>query len=105
LPDSLDAGTSVEEATGTLRDLGTTAYQLLPKIGIAVGLLLLAGGLATGLKALLRRALGSWERANATSALASVLIWLVALGAALSVIAGDARALVGSVGLFGLALS
>jgi small-conductance mechanosensitive channel len=49
--------------------------------------------------------LSSWERAEATSALAAILIWLLALGAALSVVAGDARALVGSIGLFGLALS
>jgi small-conductance mechanosensitive channel len=105
LAPGLDAGEAVEEATTTLRDLGASVLQLLPKIGIAIAVLLLAGLLAAGSKALLRRALGSWERANAFSALASVAIWLVALGAALSVIAGDARALVGSVGLFGLALS
>jgi small-conductance mechanosensitive channel len=53
----------------------------------------------------LRRVLGHWERADAATAMAGVVIWLLAIGVALSVVAGDARALVGSVGLLGLALS
>ena len=57
------------------------------------------------LRALLRRGLGSWQRAEAASALAAVLVWLLAIAAAFSVVLGDVRALVGSVGLFGLALS
>jgi small-conductance mechanosensitive channel len=53
----------------------------------------------------LRRLLASWTRANAISALAGVLIWILAISAALSVIVGDPRTLLGSVGLIGLALS
>ncbi len=93
------------EATGTLRDLAVTLYNALPALGIAVAILLLAGLLGRLVRLGLRRALSSWERAEAFAALAAVLIWLLALGAALSVVAGDARALVGSIGLFGLALS
>ena len=100
-----DPGESARRATGTLRQLGRDFYNSLPAIGIAIGLVLLAALLAKLLGVALRAMLSSWERAQAAAALVSILIWLLALGAALSVIAGDARALVGSVGLFGLALS
>jgi small conductance mechanosensitive channel len=93
------------EATGTLRELGVTLYNALPAVGIAVALLLVAGILARLIRMGLRAALSSWERAEAMAALVAILIWLLALGGALSVVAGDARALVGSIGLFGLALS
>ncbi len=109
-PDSFDSvaedpGDAAREATSTLRDLGLSFYNRLPSIGIALGLLLVAGLLAWLVKRSLGAALANWERAEAISALASIGIWLVALGAALSVVAGDPRALVGSIGLFGLALS
>ncbi len=98
-------GESARRATGTLRALGRTTYNLLPALGIALLVLVLAGVLAKLVGMVLRRALASWERAQAIAALVSIAIWLLALGAALSIVAGDARALVGSVGLFGLALS
>lgn len=100
-----DPGQSVEEATGTIRQLARDAYEFLPKILIALALLLAAGMLARLVRMGLRRALGNWQRAEATAALVAILVWLLALGAALSVLVGDPRALIGSVGLFGLALS
>lgn len=100
-----DPAEAAREATGTLRDLTITFYNALPAIGIALALLLVAGILAKLVRMALRVVLSNWERAEATSALAAIAIWLLALGAALSVLAGDARALVGSIGLFGLALS
>jgi small conductance mechanosensitive channel len=100
-----DPGRSVEEATSTLQQLANDFAALLPKVLIAVGLLIAAGLLVRIVRGVLGRVLGQWERAAATTALAGVAIWLLALGVALSIIAGDARALVGSVGLLGLALS
>lgn len=100
-----DPGESARQATGTLRELGRGLYNSLPAIGIALGLILVAAVLAKLVRVALRSVLASWERAEAMSALVAILIWLLALGAALSILAGDARALVGSVGLFGLALS
>jgi len=100
-----EAARSVEEATGTIRDLVVAFYGFLPKLLIALVLLAAAAVLARLVRPLLGRLLASWARAEAFSALAAILIWLLALGAALSVLAGDARALIGSVGLFGLALS
>lgn len=101
----VDPGESARRATGTLQQLLRQFYAFLPAVGIALALLIVAAFLARLVRAGLRAALSSWERAEAFAALVGILIWLLALGAALSVLAGDARALVGSVGLFGLALS
>lgn len=103
--DPTDPATSVEEATGTIRDLVVAFYGFLPKLLIALALLVLAALISRFTRLILRRALGDWDRAEALAATAGILVWLMALGAALSVLAGDARALIGSVGLFGLALS
>lgn len=100
-----DPSVAAREATGTVRDLITAFYGFLPILAIALAILVVAWLVTRVLRPLVRRLLGSWAQADAASALVGILIWLVALGAALSVIAGDARALVGSVGLFGLALS
>lgn len=98
----------VEAADQAVRTMGALlrgAYAMLPRIIIALALLALTALIARLISALLRRLLRSWERADAAAAMVQVLFWLVAIGAALSVLAGDARALVGSVGLAGLALS
>jgi small-conductance mechanosensitive channel len=104
-PEPADPARAVEEATGTLRDLGREGAAMLPRILIAFGLLAVAAILVRIVRFVLRRALRYWERADAATAMAGVAIWLIAVGVALSVVAGDARALVGSVGLLGLALS
>src|SRR5690606_10368652 len=101
----VDPGRSVEEATSTVRRFAIDFTTLLPKILIAVALLVAAAVLVRLTRSLLRRVLGQWERADAATAMAGVLIWLLAIGMALSVIAGDTRTLIGSVGLLGLALS
>ena len=101
-----DAAASVERATRTIGDLSRGFYALLPRLLIALAVVVLAWLLAAVIHWLLRRVLGGrWERADAFAALARIVILLVAIGVGLSVIAGDARALVGSVGLAGLALS
>lgn len=96
---------AVEEAAGTIRDLIRGAYSALPKVLIALALLALAGFLASLVKPVLRRVLGSWSRAAAISAGVGIVIWLLAISAALAIITGDARTLLGAVGLLGLALS
>lgn len=101
----VDAAESIEQATRTVGDLWLGFLAMLPRLVVAllfIGVALLIGNL---IHLALRRSLGSWERSDAIAALARIVIFLIALGAALSVLAGDARALVGSVGLAGLALS
>jgi small conductance mechanosensitive channel len=96
---------AVEEATGTLRHLWHEFIGTLPVVILAIVLLFAAALLVRLVRFVLRRVLGQWERADAATALSGVVIWLLAIGVALSVVAGDARALIGSVGLLGLALS
>ncbi len=100
-----DPGVAVQEATSTLQGLYRAFLGVLPKVLIAVGIMILALLIMRFVRYVARRWLDSWWRAEATSALINVSLFLIALGSALSVIAGDARALVGSVGLVGLALS
>jgi small-conductance mechanosensitive channel len=100
-----DPGRSVEEATSTVRQFVLDLTDLLPKILIALALLIAAAIIVRIVRAVLRRVLGEWQRADAVTAITGILIWLLAFGVALSVIAGDTRTLLGSVGLFGLALS
>lgn len=103
-PDSLTRE-SAEEARETLADLWVSFLAALPKVAVALGIFLMAWILVRLLRPLLRGALGEWERADAFTALFGIAIWLVAIGVAFSVIAGDIRALLGSLGLIGLALS
>jgi small conductance mechanosensitive channel len=100
-----DPATAVEEAAGTVRDLVLGAYAMIPKIIVALVIMVIAWILTRIARGIFRRMTPNWSRADAAGALSGVIIFLIALGAALSVIAGDARALVGSVGLAGLALS
>jgi small-conductance mechanosensitive channel len=100
-----DPGAALEEATTTVRDLFGGLYGLLPKIGIALLFLLAAWGLSRLVRVVAPRVFGRWERGEAVAALAQIVLFLAAIAAGLSVISGDAAALVGSVGLVGLALS
>lgn len=101
----VDLERSTAEAANTIRQLGRSFAALVPKILIAVALLGLAALLTSVVRPLLRRMLGSWTRADATAALTGVVIWILAISVGLTVIVGDPRALVGSVGLIGLGLS
>ena len=93
------------EAERTAQGLRRGFFNALPKLTVVLGTLLLTWLLGRGLRALLRRVLGRWARADATAALVSIGVWLLGTGIAVSVLAGDIRAMLGSVGLVGLALS
>lgn len=93
------------EAATTVRALWIGFLGNLPKVLVVLGVLLLAGGLVRVIRPILIRILGQWEKASAATALVGIAIWLTAIGIGVSVLAGDIRALVGSLGLVGLALS
>lgn len=97
-----EAGAEAERAAVGLRQGFLNA---LPKLTVVLGVLLLTWLLGRGLRALLRVVLGRWARADATAALVGICVWLLGTGIAVSVLAGDIRAMLGSVGLVGLALS
>ncbi len=96
---------ATREARETLEELWVGLVSNLPKILIAIAILFLAWLATQIIRPVVRRVTRGWERANALGVLLSVSIWLLALGIAVSVIAGDIRALIGSIGLVGLALS
>lgn len=104
-PVATDPAIALEQAGGTLRDLVLGFYAFLPKLAVALVLLGLAWVVAQVVRSVLRRALGRWERTDAVSAVATIAVYLAATVIAMSILAGDARALLGSVGLIGLALS
>lgn len=100
-----EAAASVDDATETVRELWGDFLDYLPRLALALLMIGLAALLARLVRTVLTRTLGRWERVTAIAALARVGIFVVAGAAALSVLAGDARAAVGSVGLLGLAAS
>lgn len=102
---TLDAAASLDEATGTLRDLWSSVYSYLPKLAIVAGIFVLAIILGKLVTAAIKRLFSRWEKGVAAATLGRIALYLLATGIALSVLAGDAKALLGSVGLVGLALS
>lgn len=96
---------SADEAIGALQKLWNSFYFNLPKMLIAIGIIVLAWLFTKALRALLQKTIGRWQRSNAITTLSLIAVWLLAIGIAVSVVAGDIRALVGSFGLIGLALS
>jgi len=100
-----DPATSVVEATGTIRELILGFYEMLPKLMIGLGLLLLAWLASKVTRLVSKQTMVRWEKTEAVNSLFSIAYYIIAIGATMSIIAGDARALVGSLGLVGLALS
>lgn len=94
-----------DEAIGTLQRLWEGFYANLPKILVAIWALIIAWLLTRFLRWLLRKLLRRWESSGAVITLVVISVWLFGIGVAISVVAGDIRALVGSLGLIGLALS
>lgn len=105
LPDASAPSAVVAEATSTVTSLLYGFYGLLPRLGLA--LLIVAVGWCARriIAAVLRRTAGHWQRRAAAQAVASLIIYAGTAVGVLSVLAGDVRAMVGSVGLLGLAAS
>ncbi|MDX5482637.1 MAG: mechanosensitive ion channel family protein [Hymenobacteraceae bacterium] len=102
---TLSSKESADEAITALQGLWDNFLYNLPKMLIAIATLVLAWLLARLLRMLLNKALGRWQRSSAIISLVMIALWLFAIGVAISVVAGDIRALLGSLGLVGLALS
>jgi small-conductance mechanosensitive channel len=99
------AAEAAEEAVGAALAMWNGFVNSLPRVGVALIALFLAWAIARLVRGLVRRLTRSWQRGEAISALSGIAVWLVASGLAASALAGDMRALVGSLGLIGLALS
>lgn len=96
---------AAEQAVGSLRAVWFGFSRTLPKLAVAIGVLALGWLLSRLARSVVFLVTKGWERSQAISALAGIAVWMVAIGLSVSVIVGDLRALVGSLGLIGLALS
>ena len=103
-PDSL-AREAGAEAAGAVQRLFKGFAQALPKLLVALLILVGTGLLARLVRPIVLKVTKRFDRGEAYTALVGIALWLLAFGLAVSVLAGDLRALVGSLGLIGLALS
>jgi len=93
------------EAIGALQNMWINFISNYPKVLIAIGILLLSWLLVRFVRFILRKAFKKMKSLEGVITLTSISVWLLAVGIAFSVLVGDIRALVGSFGLIGLALS
>jgi small-conductance mechanosensitive channel len=100
-----DPVAAVGEAASTMRELVYNFYGFLPRLVLALSMLVLAAVVARVGRAVVDRVLAGWERRAALTAVTRLVVFLAAGVAMLSILAGDVRAVVGSVGLLGLAAS
>ena len=89
----------------TVTNIWRGFYANLPKLLVALVTLVAAWLLTKLIKRILIKTIGQWKDSHAIITLVAISIWLFAIGVAVSVVAGDIRALIGSLGLAGLALS
>jgi hypothetical protein len=102
--DSLARETTVQ-AQRAFAEIWNAFLRGLPKLVVALLMLALAWLVVRLVRPLIRALLGQWEKASAVTALFGIGVWLIFISIAVGVIAGDFRALLGSLGLVGLALS
>src|SRR5690606_27020970 len=74
-----EASRSVEEARGTIREIAIGFSGLLPKAVIAVVILMLVALVSRLLRPVLRRAFGTWEKADAAAVAGGILLWFLGL--------------------------
>jgi len=94
-----------DELRAAANNIWTGFLLTLPKVFVLALILILAWLFSRLLRLLILRFSDRWEQGRAISAFAMVGFWLLVFGIAASILAGDFRALLGSLGLVGLALS
>jgi small-conductance mechanosensitive channel len=99
------AAEATEAARETFQNLWHGFVAALPQVLVVIFVFLLAWGIVRLIRPLLRRATGSLQKGPAITAIFGIAVWLLAIGISISVMVGDLRALLGSIGLIGLALS
>jgi small-conductance mechanosensitive channel len=96
---------AAEEAIGVLQNMWNDFMSNYPKILIAIVFVIFVWLLTRLIKIILRRSLKKVKSIEGIVILTSIVIWALAIGVVFSIVAGDIRALIGSFGLIGLALS
>jgi small conductance mechanosensitive channel len=103
--DAADPTVSLAQATATIRELILAFYGFLPKLFVAICLFVIGWAISRISRLLFRRMFGFSPKGTMAFALMQIGVFFVTVIAALGVLVGDVRALVGSLGLLGLALS
>lgn len=93
------------EAIGALQKMWHNFLVNYPKVLIALAVLFISWLLVRLLKYLLQHLFRRSGSREGIITLVSIAMWILATGIAISVVVGDIRALIGSFGLIGLALS
>jgi small-conductance mechanosensitive channel len=102
---STETEKAADEAIWAIQNMWNSFIVNLPKILIAIICLILAWLLIRLIKTILRRSFRRLKNIEGITTLVSIAIWVLAIGVVFSIVAGDIRALIGSFGLIGLALS
>lgn len=100
-----DPKEAASEAVNAVQSMFKDFYRNLPRILVAVVILVIIWLLVKGINFLIRRVSGKWDRTEAITTLVGIVFWVLGIGIAISILAEDVRALIGSLGLVGLALS
>lgn len=96
---------STEEAIGVLQKHWENFLFLAPKLLIALGFILLSWLLIRIMSYILRKGMQKIPSYRGIIAMVTIAYWILVVGVVFSIIAGDMRALIGSIGLVGLVLS
>jgi small-conductance mechanosensitive channel len=96
---------ATEEAIGALQDLLESLLYIAPKILIAFAFIAVFWILIRLIRYVMRKGLRKVSSSKGIISLVTVALWILMVGVVFSIIAGDMRALLGSIGLVGLALS
>ncbi|MFW5658320.1 MAG: mechanosensitive ion channel family protein [Bacteroidota bacterium] len=96
---------ATEEAIGALQDLWDSFHNNAPKLLIALSFIILSWLLIKLIRYSMRKGLRKLPSSTGIISMVSILLWILVVGVVFSIIAGDMRALIGSFGLIGLALS
>ncbi len=103
--EDIRAPADTEEAVAKVSQTLQSLYRALPRLLVTLAVLFASWLLTRLIRLVLRGLLRRWETLHALSAVASVAVWFLGAGIGVTVLVGDIRALVGSIGLIGLALS
>ncbi len=96
---------ATEEAIGALQNLLDKFLYSTPKLLIALSVLILSWLIIWLIQYILRKGLRKIRSSKGIISLITIAFWILVVGVVFSIIAGDVRALLGSIGLVGLALS
>ncbi|MGI8893693.1 MAG: mechanosensitive ion channel family protein [Bacteroidia bacterium] len=96
---------AADEALTSIQEIWHGFLDNIPKLLIAIAVLIIAWLLIKLISFIVGKTVRNWKSGEGVTTLTKILLWLFTIGIVVTVVAGDIRALLGSVGLIGLALS